>query len=220
MKEKGLLLGILAFMILVLSISFSPGNVKVVEVVKPVVVKENPMSMDKFVNDLGMIESRNNYGAKRNKSQYWGKYQLGTLARVTVGIDTVQWETFKSDSLLQDAAVKVYLLKIRERLTDHMYPDSTTRNFIEEYAGTVVGNYNITESGLIGMAHNCGVTGTKIFLISNGRIVPVDGLGTPATKYLTLANYEIDMTLEQAEANLKLTLFINKLNSFLQKHNS
>jgi len=216
MKEKGLLLGILAFTVLVLSISFSPGNVKVVEVAKPVVVKENPMNMDKFINDLGMIESRNNYDAKRNKSQYWGKYQLGTLARVTVGIDTIQWETFKSDTSLQDAAVMVYLLKIKERLTNHMYPDSTMRNFIEEFSGTVVGNYNITESGLIGMAHNCGVTSTKIFLISGGRIVPVDGLGTPATKYLTLANYEIDMTLEEAERKLKFVLFTNKINSFLQ----
>jgi len=220
MKGKGFLFGVLSFMVLVLSISFSPNNVKVVEVAKTVVVEKNPMDFDKFINDLGMIESRNNYSARRNNSQYWGKYQLGILARETIGIDTVSWENFKSDTLLQDAAVLVFLLKTRERLTDHMYPDSTVRNFIEEYAGTIVGNYNITESGLIGMAHNCGVTGTKFFLISGGRIVPVDGLGTPATKYLTLANYEIDMTLEEAEANLKMALFINKFNSFLLKYNS
>jgi len=218
MKKKITHIGLLLFLAVFFSVSFLSRSVEVVEVTETIIVSENPMNFDKFINDLGMIESRNNYEARRPNSQYWGKYQLGTSARKAIGIDTISWERFKNDSILQDAAVMVYLLKMKERLTDHMYPDSTVRDFIEEFCGSAMANYNITESGLIAMSHNCGVTDTKRFLIKDGKYVPIDGLGTPATKYLTLANYDLDLTLEEAEQRLRYLLwadqFLFALNNF------
>lgn len=151
-------------------------------------MKDSTKDFNKFSNNLSLIESgnyKNQYEARRENSQYWGKYQMGELSRKSVKMDNYTWEEFKSNPDLQELAFKMWI--------NVLYKD--LEYYIKKYDGTILGGsgWFITESGLIAMAHNVGASETIKFLNSGGKIIPTDGSGKDATRFLILGNYDLNI---------------------------
>jgi hypothetical protein len=124
-----------------------------------------------FLNDMAFFESSNR--PHISKGQYWGKYQLGTLARKDVKY-TASKKEFLSDELTQDLYMIAYL-QVNRRYINRL---------IKEYEGRIINGIRITKPGLLAGAHLVGHAKVKQFLQSNGKVVPKDGNGTPITKYI------------------------------------
>jgi len=145
--------------------------------------------------NLGQIESgnyNNQYEARRIEkssngllypSQYWGKYQFGKIAREEINLDKITWEEFKSNPDLQEGALMMLVKKNKEYL----------KKEIEQFNNQFIDGYHITESGLLAMAHNVGTGAVKSFLYSYGKKIPIDGSGKPATRYLILGGYLLNI---------------------------
>lgn len=66
---------------------------------------------------------------------------------------------------------------------------------LDSAIGQTINGVAITKSGLLAGAHLVGVGGLQKFINSNGTIVPVDGNGTPITKYISkFGGYTISST--------------------------
>lgn len=163
---------------------------------------------------LSQIESVESYDsrriAKKDKktgkviySQYWGKYQIGRDERIALGLGDVSWEIFSKNKELQDAACNMFIAITRDRLMNHINKDGSKRDFLTEYNGKVISHHYLTESGMVAMAHNSGVTGLKKFLSTRGKHKPVDGLNTSSLAYLTLANYNVTIPINSAKRDLE-----------------
>lgn len=149
-------------------------------------LKDPSRNFKSWSEALSKIESygwENQYEARRVDSQYWGKYQMGTEARKTVKMERYTWDEFKSNPELQEIAFKLWVQILREEL----------KYFINKYDGRFLNGWFITESGIIAMAHNVGAGPTVEFLNSGGKIVPKDGSGKDATRFLILGNYNLDI---------------------------
>lgn len=148
--------------------------------------KDATKDYNKWKDDLQKIESNdwiNPYEARRNGSQYWGKYQMGEAARKDVGMGNISWEKWKTNPDLQEAALKLWVEILYGYLKDE----------IRLYDGQFLNGWSITESGIIAMAHNVGPEPTKQFLKSGGKIIPKDGSGKDATRFLILGNYNLNL---------------------------
>lgn len=148
--------------------------------------KDRNKDYNKWAQDLHGIESNgwvDPYEARREGSQYWGKYQMGMLARKEVGLSDVSWEQWKTNPDLQEAALKMWVNVLYKYL----------ENDIKKYDGQFLNGWAITESGIIAMAHNVGVYATIQFLNSGGKDVPTDGSGKDATRFLILGNYDLNI---------------------------
>ena len=90
---------------------------------------------------------------------YWGRYQLGADARRLIKMEKYTWKEFSSNPDLQEAAFLqwVRLLKVL------MQPE------INRYGGTFISGVQMTESGIISMAHNVGDGAARGYL-NSGRI--------------------------------------------------
>jgi hypothetical protein len=149
--------------------------------------KDATKDYNKWKDDLQKIESNdwiNPYEARRNGSQYWGKYQIGEAARKEVGMGNISWEKWKTNPDLQEAALKLWVEILYGYLKDE----------IRLYDGQFLNGWSITESGIIAMAHNVGPEPTKQFLKSGGKIIPKDGSGKDATRFLILGNYNLNLS--------------------------
>lgn len=149
--------------------------------------KDATKDYNKWKADLQGIESNdwiNPYEARREGSQYWGKYQMGEAARTEVGMKNINWEKWKNNPDLQEAALKLWVETLYDYLKDE----------IRLYDGQFLNGWSITESGIIAMAHNVGPDPTKQFLRSGGKIVPKDGSGKDATRFLILGNYDLNIS--------------------------
>lgn len=149
--------------------------------------KDATKDYNKWKDDLQKIESNdwiNPYEARRNGSQYWGKYQIGEAARKDVGMGNISWEKWKTNPDLQEAALKLWVEILYGYLKDE----------IRLYDGQFLNGWSITESGIIAMAHNVGPEPTKQFLKSGGKIIPKDGSGKDATRFLILGNYNLNLS--------------------------
>lgn len=139
---------------------------------------------DKWANDLCGLESKdwaNPYTARRDGSQYWGKYQMGESARKAVKMERYTWVEWQKNPALQEAALRLWV--------DVLYNDMS--DDIKKYDGQFLNGWHITTSGIIAMAHNVGPAPVKTFLHSGGSIVPKDGSGRDATRYLILGGYDL-----------------------------
>lgn len=148
--------------------------------------KDPSKNYEKWKNGLHGIESNgwnNPYEARREGSQFWGKYQLGESARASIGLSNMTWEKWKTNPELQEAALKMWV--------DVLYKD--LKPDIEKYDGSFLNGWAITESGIIAMAHNVGSSPVREFLYSNGKNVPKDGSGKDATRFLILGNYNLEI---------------------------
>jgi hypothetical protein len=136
--------------------------------------------------NLHGIESNdwsNPYEARRENSQYWGKYQLGESARKSINLSDITWEKWKNSPELQEAALRLWV--------DFLY--MCMKPEIQKFDGTFQNGWAITESGIIAMAHNVGPESVKQFLYSGGKKVPQDGSNKDATRFLILGNYNLEI---------------------------
>lgn len=149
-------------------------------------LKDPTKNYEKWKYNLHGIESggyKNPYEARRENSQYWGKYQMGESARKSIKLDNITWEKWKNNPEIQEAALRLWIDILYQSLKDD----------IIKYDGTFQNGWAITESGLIAMAHNVGVEAVKQFLYSGGKNVPKDGSGKDATRFLILGNYDLEI---------------------------
>jgi hypothetical protein len=137
----------------------------------------------KWKDALAGIESGGSYDAKRDGSQYWGKYQMSEAARSSIGLGKITWEKWKNNPEIQEAALRLWI----DILYQELKPD------IKKYTGKFLSGWAITESGIIAMAHNVGSGETRQFLYSNGSIIPKDGSGKDATRFLILGGYDLEI---------------------------
>jgi hypothetical protein len=149
-------------------------------------MKDPSKDYKEWKNKLQGIESndwKNPYEARREGSQYWGKYQMGESARKEINLDNITWEKWKSNPEIQEAALRLWI--------DILY--QYLKNDIKIYDGTFQNGWSITESGIIAMAHNVGPDPVKDFLHSGGKKIPKDGSGKDATRFLILGNYDLEI---------------------------
>ena len=65
---------------------------------------------------LAQKESGGRYDARRPGSQYWGRYQLGTLARANTSAKGVRWSQFMKNEQLQNKAIKEWTARALREL--------------------------------------------------------------------------------------------------------
>ena len=138
----------------------------------------------KWKEALSNIESGGSYDARRDGSQYWGKYQMSESARQSVGLSKISWEKWKTNPEIQEAALRIWIDILYQELKDD----------IKKYNGKFLNGWAITESGIIAMAHNVGAGATKQFLNSGGTNIPKDGSGKDATRFLILGGYDLEIS--------------------------
>jgi len=146
-------------------------------------LKDPSKNYEKWKGTLAGIESGGSYDAKREGSQYWGKYQFSEAARSAIGLGGISWEKWKSNPEIQEAAIRLWI--------DILYQE--LKSDIKKYDGTFQNGWVITESGIIAMAHNVGSEPVKLFLHSGGKNVPKDGSEKDATRFLILGNYDLEI---------------------------
>ena len=149
-------------------------------------LKDPSKNYKKWKDKLCQLESggtSNPYTARRANSQFWGKYQLVEYARKSINLNNVSWEEWKANPELQEAALKMWIKIIYNDLKPE----------IKKYDGKFMGGWNITESGIIAMGHNVGPEPVKTFLNSGCKIIPKDGSGIAATRFLILGNYDLEI---------------------------
>ncbi len=81
--------------------------------------KIQPPKVDGFLpyrELLAKKESSGKYNARRPSSQYWGRYQLGRLARKVGGAQGVRWTQYKNDFALQNKTVKSWTRRLYKEL--------------------------------------------------------------------------------------------------------
>jgi len=145
---------------------------------------DSTKNYNKWKEDLAGIESQgwgNPYEARREGSQYWGKFQFGESARKTIGFDKIEWDEWKSVPEIQEAGMKLW--------TRYLY--NNLKKDIDKFDGKFLNGWIVTESGIIAMAHNVGPESTRKFLYSYGKFIPKDGSGKDATRFLILGNYDL-----------------------------
>jgi len=150
-------------------------------------LKDPSKNYKKWKENLGKLESgniTNQYEARREGSQYWGKYQMGESARSAIGLSKITWEKWKTNPEIQEAAVRLWVDIIYQDLGD----------YVKKYDGKFLNGWSITESGIIAMAHNVGPAPVKAWLDNSGMgSVPKDGSGRDATRFLILGNYDLEI---------------------------
>jgi hypothetical protein len=173
-----------------------------VRIIERKVYKEHPFIPQgnlNFMKALSLLESNDNYRARRSNSQYWGAYQFGKKARIHVGVGEISVEKFLSDPYIQDWTMNEYM-KINYRLLKKCIKEYN----IPKKGGVRIGYNLVTVSGLIAAAHLVGHKPVKYFiktngkdLWKNGRNLSRDGNNVHLTHYLQLNNYELEFNLEK-----------------------
>jgi hypothetical protein len=181
---------------------------------KYVPVEVNFLNAQKFIHELSLFESATNYAARRPNevingdtlwSQYWGRYQFGEACRICLEIDHISWDEFKNNPELQDAAMIYYIAILNNRFEHFIEKEDSVikvRNIFEEYSNKVIRTHYITNSGLVAMAHNIGITTVVNFLDSGCTIEPKDGFETVSANYLALSNFDLNISKDEAKKNL------------------
>lgn len=147
-----------------------------------VYVSDETKTFEKFLNDLGDVESNNNYKIV-NQFGYMGKYQIGTTALKQIGLGSVTKEQFLDNPELQEASMRMLLRENKRILA----------SYIGKYQSRVIGRIFITESSILAASH-MAPQGVIDFLSSNGEKVFLDGNKTPITKYLEkFSGYKIKL---------------------------
>ena len=124
------------------------------------------------LSDAGAYFARN--------GEYWGKYQMGEMARALVGLKNVTWKEFSSNPEMQEGAFLAWI-RILKGL---MQPE------INRYVGTYMNGIEITESGIIALAHNIGDGACRSFLKNNGSTFAPNSI---PMKFLRIGGYSINI---------------------------
>ena len=110
-----------------------------------------------YREQLARQESAGDYAARRPGSQYWGRYQLGALARRAGGAKGVRWAQFKTDQALQDKTAAKWTAR---NLTE-LQAQPTARAAVK--AGTKHG-VPVSWASLVAMDHLTGRGATMKWL--------------------------------------------------------
>jgi hypothetical protein len=181
------ILGVLAFYnkTKILTVDNSTHNIVYVDTIN---------TFENYCLQLQKLESNHNHLARREYiiidnnsrgndtikfySQYIGLYQIGKNERNILGYND-EFQYWNSRKLQEESIVK-WLKYLKKQL----------KPYIEKYDKKWVGRYYITESGILSMAHLCGVGATMKFLDSKGtdKDIPKDGNLQRGTDYLLLFN--------------------------------
>jgi len=101
---------------------------------------------------LAKKESAGKYDARRPRSRYWGRYQLGPNARKIGGAEGVKWADFSKNESLQDSAVKTWTKRLFREISNN----STTADAI----GKTLHGEKVTAALLVAMDHLTGRAAT------------------------------------------------------------
>ena len=107
--------------------------------------------------------------------EYWGRYQLGPLARKIAGLGNITWDRFKNNPEMQEGAFLEWIKFIKNM----MQPE------ILRYSGKFYDGVQITESGIISMTHNAGAENTRAYLARGSN--PPGGV-----KFLKIGGYNLN----------------------------
>jgi len=140
---------------------------------------------EEFKKKLRYIESSNSYSSRRTNSngslsQYLGAYQIGSQMRTIIGLGDISDSLFLCTPSIQDAAMDLCIIYNRNLL----------RPYLEQYEGTFIAGYQMTESNMLAIAHNAGPYGLINFLISYGVNLPRDSNGI-SYEFMKLSGYKI-----------------------------
>jgi hypothetical protein len=128
--------------------------------------------LEYFSNTLGFLESTNNYDYINNWG-YLGKYQFSKKTLKGLGYN-ISNKDFINSPQIQDSAL-VDLLKHNKKILNKL---------ITKYDQKRINNIHISEAGILAAAHLVGPSHVKKYLLSNGKHVKKDGLGTSVEYYL------------------------------------
>ena len=143
-----------------------------------------------FKEALAFKEARGKYSVV-NSLGYLGKYQFGIGTLELVGIYNV--DHFLSNPELQEKAFITNIARNKWIL----------RRDIEKYTGLKIGNFHITESGIIAAAHLAGPGNVKKYLRTLGANDISDDYGTSISSYIKLfSGYDISMILPKRNARI------------------
>lgn len=135
--------------------------------------KENIQEYIEFKEKLAFYESTQNYFSVSASGTYWGKYQVGKLARRDVEMNKDR-STYLSSPLLQELTFYRLLNKNKSYLSKEIY----------KFKGDTIRGIPITESGILASSHLVGYLRVKQYLYTNGERVSYDGNGISLEKYL------------------------------------
>jgi hypothetical protein len=151
---------------------------------KTIVVEDAKKSHDAFLDGLAKFESSGKYECYKEAGDYWGRYQMGPIARQAIGIDKIARQDFLSNHKLQDGVVTA-LMQLNKK---HLAP------YIGKYEGKTVNGIYVTQSGLLAGAHLGGAQSVINWLESNGLSDFADGNGTHITKYIkAFSGYKLNL---------------------------
>lgn len=143
-----------------------------------------------FKEALAFKESRGKYGIV-NSLGYLGKYQFGIGTLELVGVYNVDY--FLSNPELQERAFITNIARNKWIL----------RKDIEKYTGLKIGNFHITESGIIAAAHLAGPGNVKKYLRTLGANDISDEYGTSISSYIRLfSGYDISIIIPKRNARI------------------
>jgi len=108
--------------------------------------------------------------------EYWGRYQLGPLARKIAGLGNITFARFAANPEMQEGAFLEWVKFIKTMMTPE----------IIKYSGRFYDGVQITESGIISMAHNSGGANTKAYLVRGTN--PPGGV-----KFLKIGGYNLNL---------------------------
>jgi hypothetical protein len=166
------------------------------------------------------VESGGNYGVGANKGGYVGAYQFGSanmrqtgLYKPAPGEDVTKntwqgqitlpgWQPmsvaqFGASKAAQDAAWNIQ---------QGNYWNQDQKANLDSAIGMNVGGVQITQAGLIAGTHFAGVKGVTNFILSQGKINPVDANGTHLSDYINNVNQQI---IQQQQAGFDPSRQVN-----------
>ena len=128
-----------------------------------------------FKNFLGFFESGSDYN-KVNRFGYLGKYQFGKGTLNMYGVRNLI--NFKKNPMLQE---KIFLMNVKRNKW-------ILRREILKYSNTHMGNFYITESGIIAAAHLSGPGNVKKYLrnMCHESFNKKDANGTSISDYMKI----------------------------------
>ena len=138
-----------------LNIAKMDTTLYIIKIIFPFDIKKDWKKYTQRVHNIeshGLSDSASYFA--RN-GEYWGRYQLGLEARNLAGIKRdMTFQEFAANPLLQEACFYGWM----KHLKIIMQPE------INRYAGRFMNGVQITESGILSMAHNAGTEACKQYL--------------------------------------------------------
>jgi integrating conjugative element protein (TIGR03758 family) len=147
-----------------------------------------------YLAALSAKESGNN-PASVNRYGFLGSFQMGESALIDVGyyrkdstpnVNDWQGSWTGKNGINSKADFLANVVGQTQVISDYNSKQwsSIQTLGLDSYVGQTVGGILLTESGLLAGAHLVGVGGLKLFLTSNGTVVPSDANNTAITQYI------------------------------------